>query len=474
MSGSSILVIDIGTYSVRVMLLDQNAHCLFQARQSLQLKRLDENRVEQDAQVLLQHAQHLITKTTQQSSDIIAAALAIQRSTVVAWDQTTGKPLCPALSWQDTRTKNRLKALRKYADDISHRSGLVLSAHYGAGKLHWLREHLQTTDNHDTTLYGPLVTYVLHQLLDQQPFLIDESNAARTQLWNIKQRCWDTELCRLFDLPENTLPDCKPTMHAYGRLKDTNIPLQAVCGDQSAAFLGIGRLPADSVTINLGTGAFILAPNPKMIQHPMLLTSIANSSNAHIDYLMEATVNGAASALQWATQQWKIKDLDRQLPQWLSEINDPPVFLNTIGGLGSPWWQSGIEPRFTDDDDICTEKNPATAVVAIIESIVFMLAYNLTLIQKTLNTAINRCFVSGGLVKLDGLCEKLSSLADISVIRVTQQEATVLGAAYMTGKLKLFEPSVEKIFMPSKNPGLKNRYRHFCKCIAELNTQTTI
>jgi glycerol kinase len=247
---------------------------------------------------------------------------------------------------------------------------------------------------------------------------------------------------------------------------DTSIPLTAVCGDQNAAFYSMGNLPPDTMFINLGTGAFILSPTgnaPK--PHPRLLTTLAHSDKDRVQYMLEATVNGAGSALSWARQRWRITDLHGVLPGWLRNIDAPPVFLNTVGGLGSPWWQSGLEPRFVGANDC--ENNPASCVVAIVESIAFMLMHNLETLKEA-GQSCSQCAVSGGLSSLDGLCQKLANLTGLPMLRLANQEATALGAARLAANAPPADPVIEDRFDPQSDPGLTQRYNRFLEGLADL------
>lgn len=464
------LAIDVGTHTTRAIVFDAEGNVLTQAHRDNYILRPALGHVEQDGRDIVNTIYAVVESATSKVRDIKQAGLAIQRSSVIAWDSYTGHPLSPVLSWQDSRAADSLTALSKYAEEIKARSGLVLTPFYGASKLHWLLKRnpeviLALED--DRLCIGPLASYVLFKLLAKRPYLVDESNAARTQLWNLQTRAWDPQLCELFEVPQALLPEVLPTCAHYGRVIDTSIPLTAVCGDQNAAFYSVGNLPPDTAFINLGTGAFILSPTgnaPK--PHPRLLTTLAHSDSDNVQYMLEATVNGAGSALQWAKQRWRIADLRNLLPGWLQEVDTPPVFLNTIGGLGSPWWQSGLEPRFLDPKPDC-ENSPALCATAVVESIVFMLMHNLETLKDT-GQSFRQCVVSGGLASLDGLCQRLANLTGIPVLRLANQETTALGAALLATAAPPAEPVIERRFDPKPNPALAQRYNRFLEGLRDL------
>ncbi|HEX7028653.1 MAG TPA: FGGY family carbohydrate kinase [Gammaproteobacteria bacterium] len=470
MTDTLTLAIDVGTHTTRALVSDADGNVLAHAQRENYTLRPATGHVEQDGKDIINSIYAVVESVTSRIHGIKQAGMAIQRSSVIAWDRYTGHPLSPVLSWQDTRAANSVAALDRHADDIKSRSGLVLTPFYGASKLNWLLQNdpeVAASREDERLCIGPLASYVLFKLLAKKPYLVDESNAARTQLWNLQARAWDTRLCELFDIPQSLLPEVLPTCAHYGRVIDTSIPLTAVCGDQNAAFYSIGNLPAETAFINLGTGAFILSPTGQTPKpHPRLLTTLAFSNPDRVQYMLEATVNGAGSALQWARQRWRIADLHGVLPGWLREIDNPPVFLNTIGGLGSPWWRSGLEPRFVDMQPD-SENNPALCVTAIVESIAFMLMHNLETLKQA-GQSCTQCMVSGGLASLDGLCQKLANLTTMPVLRLATREATALGAALLASSLPPAEPVIEHRFEPKPDPGLTQRYNRFLEGLRDL------
>lgn len=470
MTDNHTLAIDAGTQTTRAIVFDTHGNILARAHRDNYILRPAPGHVEQDGRDIVNAIYSVVESVTSKIRDVKQAGLAIQRSSVIAWDKYTGHALSPVLSWQDTRATDTLDSLAELADDIKSRSGLVLTPFYGASKLHWLLKHnteVAAAFEEDRLCIGPLASYVLFKLLAKRPYLVDESNAARTQLWNLQARSWDAKLCELFDVPQSLLPEVLPTCVHYGRVIDTSIPLTAVCGDQNAAFYGISKLPLKTAFVNLGTGAFILLPTgstPK--PHPRLLTTLAHSNRDKVEYMLEATVNGAGSALQWARQRWRITDLHSVLPGWLQKTANPPVFLNTVGGLGSPWWRSGLEPRFLDPQPAC-ESNPAPCVTAIIESIVFMLAHNLMTL-KDAGQSFAQCAVSGGLSSLDGVCQRLANLTGMPVLRLAQQETTAWGIARLATAMPPAEPVIERRYTPAADPALKQRYSRFLEGLTSL------
>jgi len=351
---------------------------------------------------------------------------------------------------------------------IKKKSGLFLSPHYGASKLRWMLDNcpeLKRPLQNQELVFGPLAAYVIANLVEGRPCIVDHVNASRTQLMDLQQHRWSSELLQDFGIARKLLPDCQPTQSYFGNIRGTEIPLTAVNGDQNAAIHGSGKLDDGTLIVNVGTGAFVLlSTGVQLMHHPSLLASIANSSDTHITYLLEGTVNGAGAAIKWAADQWGKLDLTDNLERWLSEVKTPPVFINTVGGLGSPFWRSEQNPYFLEDssgDSSLEEK-----AVAIVESILFLMAINLEAMSNT-GQSVKRIRITGGLSALDGLCQRLANLTQRVVLRPEVKQATSQGIAWLAANLTrgwndLRDGAHVDYFLPKDSRSLKARYRQFC------------
>jgi glycerol kinase len=463
------LAIDQGTHATRALVFDGHGRMVADAHRSVSLQARSRAEVEQSPAEILDSLQAVVAEILQHpgidAARIGSAGLATQRSSVLAWDRRTGRALSAVLSWQDTRTAADLTLLGRHEAAIRERTGLRLSPHYGAGKLQWLLRHeaaVTAAREQETLAIGPLASFLLHHLTEARGEMADHANASRTLLWNLEKRDWDPWLLDLFDIPREILPECLPIVADYGLTRSGHVPLTAVNGDQTAALYAHGMPARDTLVVNAGTGAFVLLPTgDSRRSHPRLLCGLSRSDGRTVDHYLEGTVNGAAAALDWVASQYRIADWQAQAPGWLDEVEAPPVFLNSIGGLGAPWWQPGPEPVFLPDSE-GARIGPAEAMVAAIESIVFLIQANVELLRD-LNPGVEGIRISGGLASFDGLCRKLANLSGLTVERFRAVESTARGIAWLAaGCPDCWEPSgVERPFPPQDDPRLRERYLRF-------------
>jgi len=313
-------------------------------------------------------------------------------------------------------------------------------------------------------MLGPLASYLLHHLTASREDVVDDANASRTLLWNLQSRNWDAALLELFGIPSRVLPACVPICSDYGLTRQGNIPVRAVNGDQTAALYAHGKPSGNTIVVNIGTGAFVLLPVDDLAAQPTgLLAGISHSDKDAASYYVEGTVNGAGSALKWAAGEFNVSDLESRLSDWLEDIQTPTLFMNTVGGLGAPWWRAGPAPHFLD-----TDVTAAEAMVAVIESILFLVQANIEL-MTTLNPAVDRIRISGGLSRLDGLCQRLANLSGIDVERPVQVEATARGIAWQAAGCPddWSATARGKLFSPKQDKTLAGRYTLFIEHLKE-------
>ena len=229
--------------------------------------------------------------------------------------------------------------------------------------------------------------------------------------------------------------------------------MTVVTGDQPAALYADGEPDSDSIYINLGTGAFIQRLHgDRPPQVPGLLGSVLWQEQGRVLYVLEGTVNGAGSAFVWLRERLGIseKKMLASMPGWLADYSDVPLFLNGIAGLGSPYWIPNLQSRFIGKGD------PMQKMIAVAESIVFLLCVNLERMNIRHRSA-KRIVVSGGVAQWDGLCQQLADLSGLPVERPAQHEATASGLAWLMGACER-EPLESTAYTPGNDARLKLRY----------------
>lgn len=455
------LAIDQGGHASRALVYDSEGALIDSTYCEIETLEKPGNIVEHDAKAFVasvrQALEELAGKLGNDLTHIKYAGLACQRSSIVCWNRETGESLSPIISWQDRRTGNDLARYSTHQKLIQNKTGLLLNPHYGASKMRWCLENLPavtSAERQGTLIISPVASYLLYHLLEQRPIVVDPANAGRTLLYDYKQGNWSDELLTVFGISRATLPACVNSLHDYGSIKlnGHEIDLKLCTGDQSAAVFYSGMPQADSLYINAGTGAFVQQIQDSLFSNNNdgLLKSLVYMDKNQRLYVKEGTVNGAGRALHWYAQKTGHLDYTEHLENWISHYDSPPLFLNAIAGVGSPFWAS-FDSHF---DRKCSVEE---GFVAIIESILFLLQSNIHLFS-----GFQRIYISGGLSNSATFCQYLADLSGVVVCRQKVHEATAKGL-FMLSSNTAGSPEIEQEFMPGENTQLNQRFARWQK-----------
>jgi glycerol kinase len=465
-----VLALDQGSHATRAVLFDCTGAERAQAHVPVGTRRESDDRVEQDPDELVRSLRTALDDVCEghDPAQILAAGLATQRSTVVAWSRSSGRALTDAISWQDRRNAAWLARLAPVAGQVRSITGLPLSPHYGASKLRWCLDNVPAVQRAAAAgdlAFGPLSSYLLARLAEERPCVVDPANASRTLLYDTSTLQWSPDLLRLFDLEPAHLPTCVPTRHSFGHVScaGQRIPLTACTGDQSAAAFALGEPAADCALVNVGTGAFVQrlapagAPLPDGILRSVVCADADGLLTSH-----EGTVNGAGSALEWLRERVAL-DVDRGLVALASReplTGDLPLFVNGVGGLGAPFWLADFPCEFGGDGD------EAAQLAAVVESIAFLLCTNLERLQRS--EPLRRIRISGGLARNDYLCRCIAALSRLAVERPAAVEATARGVAFLAaGRPASWRAvRIEHTFNPAHAAALESRYARWRDAMA--------
>lgn len=472
MSESLYLCLDQGGSSSRAMVFGARGELVAMEQQALEEFRSATDRVEQDPRQLLSSlqacAEAVIDKlSAPQCERLVSAGLITQRSSLVCFQRDTGEPLSPVLSWQDTRAKGLLPTTSSIIGDIYQRTGLRANGHFSATKMRWCLDHIDAVNRAaqaGNLVLAPLACFLSFHLLTARPCVVDRGNASRTLLMNCNTGKWDEVLLSLFAIDEQYLPQLIDSDALIGELalKRLSLPMRLLTGDQCAASFANGVLADNSARVNLGTGAFILTPEPAPSIRNGQLNSIVHWHGSGT-YMIEATVNGAGVALALMAEKLLIVDPIAELALAMLSRESPPLFINTISGLGSPDWRNDIESFFVDDQG-CSN---TLRLLAVAESVLFLIVRNLQLLVSV-KPQLTSIHVSGGLSESNGLCQRLSDLSGMRVCRSPCIEASGVGAAFLLSDDKFNWPVIKgDVFNTQPNMALQQRYQRWLQCLEQ-------
>lgn len=471
MTSGCFIGIDQGSSSTKATAIDDRGTVLCQARRELPPPFRDGLRVEQDPEEILASVLQVLHEAAENARSrglsLLGIGLSCQRSSCLAWNGSTGAALSPVLSWRDTRGQDLVKDLDAQAPLIFRRTGIPLTSYYAASKLRWLWERVPAAREPGAVL-GTLSSFLCQRMTGAPSPRTDHTNAARTQLMDIRTLAWDREMIGLFGLERARLPEIVATAHHFGRV-DTQAgpaPLLASIGDQQAALLGLGVVNEGQGGINYGTGGFLMVNTGNALRPvPGLMASVHYSTGAGVRYLTEGSVNAVGDGLEWLRANLGLFQDHSELEGLCRAARTGVIVFLGLNGTGAPHWERDITSAV---QGLGRESTAADIVRGAVEGIAFFMAdiaasMRQACIEPSLFT------VSGGLASLSYLVEAQASLLSIPLFTGSGQEASARGAALLAGISQgawtardcagFAQPSLP--VQPLADPGLADRYRQW-------------
>ena len=370
-----------------------------------------------------------------------AIGITNQRETVVVWDRRTGRPAARAIVWQDRRTAERCRELAGEAGWVGERTGLVMDPYFSATKLEWLlRDGLAARAERGELLAGTVDSWLVWRLTGGRVHATDPTNASRTMLFDIDQCAWSAELCALFEVPMDMLPEVRPSAGRFGEtdpaLFGRAVPITGIAGDQQAALFGQGCWSRGSSKQTYGTGAFLLLNTgpQRAPAAPGVLTTLACGPAGEPVYAMEGAIFVAGAAVQWLRDGLGIIEQaadSEGLARGISST-DGVYFVPALTGLGAPDWEPEARGTIVGLTRGTTRAHLARAAL---EAMAYATADVLALMRERSGAGDESAplRVDGGASANDWLLQFQADVLGRAVERPDLVETTALGAAGLAG-----------------------------------------
>ena len=415
-------------------------------------------------------------------NDIAGIGITNQRETTIVWDKETGEPVYNAIVWQCRRTAKDINLLVKdgYADVIKAKTGLVPDAYFSATKIAWILSNVagaRKKAEEGRLLFGTVDTWLIWKLTGGAVHVTDYTNASRTMLFDIHNRCWDKELLEKFNIPEVMLPMVKPSSCIYGYTDPSvlagNIAIAGAAGDQQAALFGQCCFEPGEVKNTYGTGCFLLmntGDKPVDSKHG-LITTIAAGSDDQLHYALEGSVFTGGAIVQWLRDEMRLIRSSSQSEDYARMVNDTNgvYIVPAFSGMGAPYWNPYARGCVVG---LSRGANKEHFIRASLESIAYQTYDVLKAMESDTGHIVKELKVDGGASANDFLMEFQADILGAKSI-----ETTALGAAYLAGLAVGFfkdlneirdnwqlDSTFESSMAPSDRDNLLAGWRRAVKC----------
>lgn len=459
--------IDQGTTGTRCILFDLQGRLVTSAYHEHQQIFPRPGWVEHDPLEIWSRTQEVTAEAvkTAPAGRILAVGITNQRETVVAWDARSGRPVCNAIVWQDTRTEPDCRALIEagWQDDVRARTGLPISTYFSATKIRWLLANVAEARALAAAGHlrlGTIDTWVIWNLTGGASggsHVTDPTNASRTLLCNLADLAWDPVLLDRFGVPGRALPEIRPSssVEPYGMTRadgpfGTVTPVCGDLGDQQAALVGQACFAPGEAKNTYGTGSFLLqhvGGNPVRSTRGLLATAAYVLRSPHdrertsdtaigpcpgCAYALEGSVAITGAAVQWLRDNLGLISSAAETEAIAQQVSDAGgiYFVPAFSGLFAPYWDMSARGAIVGLTRFVTK---AHLVRATLEAICFQSREVLDAMVADSGQAVGVLKVDGGATVNNFLMQLQADILGVPVVRPAVRETTALGAAYAAG-----------------------------------------
>jgi glycerol kinase len=442
-----LLALDQGTTSSRAIVFDSAGAVIALAQREFRQHFPQPGWVEHDPEEIWSSQREVaieaIAKAKLIREDIRGLGITNQRETVVIWDRATGRPIHPAIVWQDRRTAGECDRLRAEGREpmVREKTGLLLDPYFSGTKLRWILDRVdgaRSAAEAGQLAAGTIDSWLVYRLTGGKVHVTDASNASRTLLMNIRTGEWDDELLECFNVPRAILPEIRSSSELYATVDAVpelaGLPIAGIAGDQQAALIGQACFDPGMAKNTYGTGCFMLMTTGEVAVESKhkLLTTVAWQLDRKIKYALEGAVFVGGAVVGWLRDGLGIIEASHEVENLAQSVPDSGgvVLVPAFVGLGAPHWDPYARGAIVG---ITRGTSAAHIARAAVDSIAFQVADLADAMRSDAGNEIAELRVDGGASVNNSMLQFQADVLQLSVVRPKVTETTALGAAYLAG-----------------------------------------
>ena len=442
--GDYILVIDEGTTSTRAIVFDRDLEQVAVAQKAVPLTYPNDGWVEQDGEEIWQKTLDVCRDAIAQAGGVEKIAgigITNQRETTLVWDKTSGKPLAPAIIWQDRRTAqicDRMKA-DGHEPAVQAETGLLIDPYFSGTKIGWVLDNVEGARSRAEAgelAFGTVESFLIWKLTGGVSHVTDVTNASRTLLYRLglgDDGGWSEAMCALFGVPASILPEIRQNADDFGTSEESlfgkALPILSAAGDQQSALVGQACILPGTAKITYGTGAFLVANSGTDRPHSSnrLLGTVGYEGVGKGAMALEGSIFNAGTIVQWLRDDLRLVSDAGETEEIAAGLsNNGGVYIvPAFTGLGAPHWAADARGTITGITRATTAEH---LVRAGLESVAYQTRDLLDAFEAD-GVAIKELRVDGGMVANDWLMQFIADICERPILRPDYREMTALGAA---------------------------------------------
>jgi glycerol kinase len=447
---SYIGAIDQGTTSSRFIVFDRSGRIVSSAQKEHEQVYPKPGWVEHDPAEIRRRTEDVIREAMEsrglRPGDLAAIGITNQRETTVVWHRKSGKPVCNAIVWQDTRVAPAVAefAAKGGQDRYRSKTGLPLATYFSGLKIRWILQEVagaRAQAEAGNLLFGNIDTFLIWNLTggpNGGVHVTDVTNASRTQLMNLSTLEWDRDVLNDFEIPIQMLPKIVSSSEVYGHAKLPAVEGVAIAGDlgdQQAALVGQACFKPGEAKNTYGTGCFMLMNTGEkaVLSNFGLLTTLAFKFGAKpAVYALEGSVAITGALVQWVRDNLGLIEKSADIEALARTVSDNGgvYFVPAFSGLYAPYWKDDARGVIAGLTRYVTKAHIARAVL---EATAFQVREVVDAMAKDSGIPLDVLRTDGGMVVNDLLMQFQADILAKPVVSPVVRETTALGAAYAAG-----------------------------------------
>jgi glycerol kinase len=368
-----------------------------------------------------------------------------QRETTVVWERATGKPVCNAIVWQDTRTAGIIGELARSGgqDRFRNKVGLPLATYFSGPKVRWILDNVQGARDraeNGELLFGTIDTWVIWNMTGGPAggvHITDATNASRTMLMDLETLDWEDGILDIMGIPRVMLPRIVSSSDIYGEARGrlSGVPVAGALGDQQAALFGQTCFSPGEAKNTYGTGSFMLLnTGVKAVQSKSgLLTTVGYKIGQQpAVYALEGAIAITGALVQWLRDNLGLIERSADVERLAAAVEDNGgiYFVPAFSGLFAPYWRADARGVIVG---LTRYVNKGHLARAALEATAYQTREVADAMARDSGVELTSLKVDGGMVYNELLMQFQADILGVPVIRPTVAETTSLGAAYAAG-----------------------------------------
>ncbi len=486
-----ILAHDLGTTGNKATLFDADGAIVAAAFAGYSTAYPQPNWAEQNPadwqQAVFTATRRLLAASGISANQIAAVSFSGQMNAALGVD-INGAPVRSCIIWADQRAMPQANFIRETCGEaeIYRLTGNRVSAVYSAAKLLWIKDHQPELYRR---IYNILLPKDYAVFLLTGVFATDYSDASLTQLFDLNQRCWATDVAEKLGISPDLLPPVYPSAAVVGEVTleaaqatglTPGTPVVIGGGDGACATVGSGAVRAGDVYNYIGSSSWIgLAAS-----RPLLDPQRRTFSIAHLDpalYVAIGTTQAAGGAYDWLE---RLLRASGQTEPDYDSLNDAAgqvapgatglLFLPYLLGERSPHWDPLARAAFVG---LAMPNSRAELARVVLEGVTFNLRHILDILRSQ-GASVAAMRLIGGGSKSALWRQIMADIYNLPILRLNlPAAATSLGAAIAGGVgVGLYSDySVARRLIPvieaeKPNPAVRARYERLYEVLKDTNT----